>query len=141
MLDTDDLVQDAFMKSLPHLESFQPRHDGALQAYLRQAVYNRMLDEILRAQRRPTAVEVQDDLPDPGSSPLEILIGRQAMERYETALQQLHAEDREAVIARLEMGCSYEEVAQALGKNSANAARMAVTRALVRLAEVMGHEP
>jgi RNA polymerase sigma-70 factor (ECF subfamily) len=139
MIDTDDLVQDALMKSLHHIESFQPRHDGALQAYLRQALRNRMLDEIRSTQRRPVAVEIQDNLADPGSSPLEDIIGRQAMARYEAALQALRAEDREAIIARLEMGCSYEDVAQALGKNSANAARMAVTRALVRLAEVMEH--
>ena len=43
----------------------------------------------------------------------------------------------EAVIARIEMGCSYAEVAELMGKPSADAARMMVSRALVRLAEEM----
>ena len=38
------------------------------------------------------------------------------MERYERALEQLKPEDREAIIARVEMGYSYEELAEALGQ-------------------------
>ena len=38
---------------------------------------------------------------------------------------------------RVEMGLSYEQIAEATGKNSANAARMMVARAIARLAEVM----
>jgi RNA polymerase sigma-70 factor (ECF subfamily) len=44
---------------------------------------------------------------------------------------------QEAVMMRLELGMSHHEVATALGFPTANAARMAVARALVRLAEVM----
>ena len=61
----------------------------------------------------------------------------EAVERYEAALARLRAEEREAIVARIEMGGSYQEVAQALGKPSADAARMAVSRALLRLAEEM----
>jgi DNA-directed RNA polymerase specialized sigma24 family protein len=39
------------------------------------------------------------------------------------------------VIARVEMGLTYPELAAATGKPSAGAARMAVSRALLRLAE------
>ena len=46
--------------------------------------------------------------------------------------------DREAVILRVEFGYSHEEIAEAIGSPSANAARMTVARALVRLAEEMG---
>ena len=53
------------------------------------------------------------------------------------ALGRLRPEDREAIVARVEMDFSYEEVAQALGKPSAGAARVAISRALVRLAEEM----
>ena len=48
--------------------------------------------------------------------------------------------DRDAIVARIELQQSYEEVAMALGKPNANAARMAVTRALARLIEAMQHE-
>ena len=52
-------------------------------------------------------------------------------------MERLDAETREAVIARIEMGCSYAEVAELMGKPSADAARMTVSRALVRLADEM----
>jgi DNA-directed RNA polymerase specialized sigma24 family protein len=41
------------------------------------------------------------------------------VERYERALQQLSEADREAIVGRLELGYSYEELAEALGKPSA----------------------
>jgi len=70
-------------------------------------------------------------------SPLEEAIGREAVERYESALQRLRPEEREAIIARVEMDYNYEELAQALGKPTPDAARKAAQRALVRLAEEM----
>ena len=69
--------------------------------------------------------------------PLERAIGAEEMARYETALQKLKASDREAIIGRLEMQYSYEELAVALNKPTPDAARVAVTRAMKRLAEVM----
>jgi RNA polymerase sigma-70 factor (ECF subfamily) len=41
---------------------------------------------------------------------------------------------------RIEFGFTFPEIAEALGRPSANAARMTVSRALVRLAEVMDHD-
>lgn len=141
LADTQDLVQETVLHTLNKLESFEPRHQGALQAYLRQAVANRIRDEIRRVQRRPAAMEIIDDAhADMGPSPLEHAIGRQGMERYEAALQRLKPTDREAIVARVELQQSYEEVAVALGKPNANAARVAVTRALARLVEEMDHE-
>lgn len=113
------------------------RHEGALQAYLRQGIVNRIRDEFRRAGRRPTTEELDAAVPDFGASPLEEAIGRETLDRYERALARLRPQDREAIIARIEMDCTNEEIAAALGKPSANAARMAVERALVRLAEEM----
>src|SRR5687767_14113574 len=45
LADTDDLVQDALVQTFKRIEEFEPRHVGALQAYLRQAVLNRVRDE------------------------------------------------------------------------------------------------
>ena len=58
-------------------------------------------------------------------------------ERYEAALSRLSTEEQEAIIGRVEMENTYDELAKNLGKPSGDAARMAVTRALVRLAEEM----
>ncbi len=135
--DTQDLVQDAVLRTLPRLSSFEARHPGALQAFLRQAVANRIVDEIRKVNRRPGVVELPDTEPDPAPSPLEHAIGREGFERYEAALQTLKPSDREAIIARIELQQSYEEVAIALGKPSADAARVAVTRAVARLVQEM----
>jgi RNA polymerase sigma factor (sigma-70 family) len=131
--DTQDLVQETLLQTFKRIDKFEMRGDGALQAYLRQGVLNRIRDEYRRAGRRPTPEALDSQAPDSAPSPLEEAIGRQAVDRYEQALQQLRAEEREAIVARIEMGFTHEELATLLGKSSANAARMAVERALVRL--------
>jgi RNA polymerase sigma-70 factor (ECF subfamily) len=140
LADTQDLVQDAVMRALPKLESFESRHPGALQSYLRQAVQNRIYDEVRKVGTHPNGEELPEEMPDLTPSPLEQAIGKQGFERYENALKTLKPPDRDAIVARIELQQSYEEVAIALGKPNANAARMAVTRALARLIEAMQHE-
>ena len=135
--DTEDLVQDTVVRTLKHIDGFQARREGALQAYLRQAVMNRIRDELRRASRRAPPKELVDDVLSPTTSPLDQAIGREATERYEAALAELRDEEREAIVARIELECSYEEMAVMLGKPTPNAARVAVRRAVVRLAMKM----
>jgi len=138
LAETQDLVQDAVIRAIPHLKHFEARHPGALQAYLRQAIANHIRDEIRKVNSRPA---IGGDLPenkmDPGPSPLERAIGRQRLDRYDAALAKLRPMEREAIVARLELQQSYEEVALALGKPSADAARMLVARAVKNLIKAM----
>lgn len=139
--DTDDLVQDTLVRSLSNLSRFRPQGEGALQAYLRRAIVNRIRDEIRRRGRQPEVTALESAVAaDDGQSPLEAAIGRELLERYDRALERLPSEDKEAVIARIELGYSYAEIAAALGRPSADAARMSVSRALVRLAEELRRE-
>lgn len=137
LMDTDDLVQETVWRAVKRIEKFESRHEGALQAYLRQAIVNRIRDEMRHRKRVPAPVELDDNASDNGASPLELAIGEEAVQRYEAALARLRPEEREAIVARVEMESSYQEMAGALGKPSADAARMAVSRALLRLAEEM----
>lgn len=140
LLDTNDLVQDTLMHTFRRIGHFQADREGALLAYLRQAIVNRVRDEIRRRARRPASETLNEEapgMPADAVSPLDAAIGQQAVDRYEAALQRLKPEEREAIIARVELGMSFEEVAAALGKPSADAARKAVSRAMVRLAEDM----
>jgi RNA polymerase sigma-70 factor (ECF subfamily) len=138
--DTEDLVQDTVVRTLRHIDDgFHAQREGALQAYLRQAVMNRIRDELRRASRRAPPKELTDDVQSPLASPLDQAIGREATERYEAALAELRDEEREAIVARIELECTYEEMAVMLGKPTANAARVAVRRAVVRLAMKMKH--
>jgi RNA polymerase sigma-70 factor (ECF subfamily) len=134
-VDTDDLVQVALLKALDHVDTFVPEREGAFLAYLRRILLNQLRDELRRA--RPGRVGVNEELPDRAPSPVEEVIGRQVVERYEEALQTLEERQREAVILRLEFGYSHDEVAEAVGCPSGNAARMLVSRALLRLAELL----
>ncbi|MEO8076326.1 MAG: sigma-70 family RNA polymerase sigma factor [Acidobacteriota bacterium] len=134
-LDTQDLVQETVLSSLRRLDQFESRHEGALQAYLRQAVLNRIRDEARRFGRRPAPVELTESHAADAASPLDVAIGRQGVERYEAALQRLRPGDREAIIGRIELQHDYQDLAVILGKPNANAARVAVTRALARLLE------
>jgi RNA polymerase sigma-70 factor (ECF subfamily) len=138
-LDTHDLVQETLFGVIQRLAVFEPRHDGAFQALLRKALLNRIRDQIRWAQRRPTDV-LASDRPADGPSPIEEAIGSEALARYEAALERLRPVDREAIIARIELGHEYAEVARALGKPSIAAAHVAVSRALVRLAKEMARE-
>jgi RNA polymerase sigma factor (sigma-70 family) len=137
LADTDDLVQVTLVRALDHLEEFVPRREGAFLAYLRTILLNAMRDEIRRATRRPEHLPLFDDDGTPLPSELERLLGRERLALYERALAEITEGQREAVILRLEFGYTYPEIAAALGKTNAAAARMAVARALVAIARVM----
>jgi RNA polymerase sigma factor (sigma-70 family) len=139
LADTDDLVQDSLLQTFKRIEAFDPQRVGALQAYLRQAVLNRLRDELRRKGRQPPATDLDGVQLEAAESPLEEAIGAESVARYEEALARLKPEEREAIVARIEMGYDYVELAEALGKPTPDAARKAAQRALVRLAEEMRH--
>lgn len=137
VMDTGDLVQDVLVLSLDHAAEFDYERPGAFLAYLRQGVLNRIRNEIRRASRKPSADVTLGGVADSAPSPLEQAIGSELLGRYEAGLNSLPEDAREAVVARVELGMSYDEIARSLGKPSADAARMTVSRALLRLAEAM----
>jgi RNA polymerase sigma-70 factor (ECF subfamily) len=138
--DTHDIVQDAAISTLNNLCRFESQHPGALLAYLREAVANRIKDHIRRANRRPMSVMLDDALPETRPSPLQEAIGQEHIARYEAALARLNDMDRAAIVSRIELQLSFAEVASALGKPTANAARVAVVRAIERLIREMDRE-
>lgn len=138
--DTHDLVQDALLRTLSRIDQLEHRAEGAIEAYLRQVVLNRIRDEMRRVARRAPHQPLPEHRATTEASPLEEAIGSQALQRYEAALARLSPAEREAVVARVELDYSYEEIAAALARPSAEAARMAVRRALLRLAREMQRE-
>lgn len=135
LAETDDLVQIALVRALDHVERFEARREGAFLAYLRQILLNLVRDEIRRVGRRPEHRTIDDD---PGAAGLVLsTAGDDTVRDYEAALEKLPEIQQQAVVLRVEFGYSHQEIADAIGSPSANAARMTVTRALVRLAEIM----
>src|SRR5689334_20158636 len=88
-LDTGDLVQEAALHAVQRLDVFEPRHVGAMQAYLRMSVINRIRDEIRRVGRHPAPMELPEEHPGESTSPLEAALLSESYERYRSALRQL----------------------------------------------------
>jgi RNA polymerase sigma-70 factor (ECF subfamily) len=132
--DTGDLVQDAVIHLLTRLDVFEPHHVGAMQAYLRQTVVNRIRDEVRRVTRRPIALPLTDEAPCDRTGPLVTAIRSESYARYREALRHLRARERALIIGRVDMEWSVPEIAERLGFPSAAAARMAIIRAFRRLA-------
>ena len=132
-MDTGDLVQEAAMHAINNLDTFEPRHVGAMQAYLRQSVINRIRDEVRRIVRQPPPLELPDDHPSDRTSPLEFAIQEEAYEHYRDGLSRLSPKDRELVVGRIEVQWSLAEIAHRFGLRTVDAARMAVNRAVKRL--------
>ena len=108
-----------------------------MQAYLRQAVLNQIRDAIRRAKRRPALDVLDEEMTGQDISPFEHAVGVETLSRYDAALAALRPQDREAIIGRIELGYDYKELAITLDKPTDDAARLAVHRALLRLAEEM----
>jgi RNA polymerase sigma-70 factor, ECF subfamily len=135
--DTEDLVQDTVAQTLKHVVTLKTEGHASLHAYLRQAVLNRIRNELRRAARHPKSIELDPEVCGPFRSPLEQAITAESLERYESALARLSPSDREAIIGRLELGLTFQELAEALQKPTPDAARVAVTRALMRLTQLL----
>ena len=134
--DTEDVVQDAFLGTLKRIKRFQHRTVGGLQAYLRQAVVNRVRDLIRGSKRRGLAPGLDAEPRDWKPSPLEAAIMRQQLDQFLEALRKLRPADRQVIVWRIELGYTADEIAIKLGKSKA-AAGMTVTRAMMRLAKEM----
>jgi RNA polymerase sigma-70 factor (ECF subfamily) len=139
-IQTHDLVQDTLIRVLEGLPTFKPRHEGAFQGYVRTVLWNRIRD-IARQYRRTGAPDALDsEIPGHEHSPLELAIAEEMLDRYEVALERLRPEEKDLIIARIEMGLPHAEIAAMFDKPSVAAVHMALSRALVRLAEEMAHE-
>lgn len=140
--DTSDMVQDALHRTVTRLGGFEPRGDGALRAYLRSAVENRIRDEMRRVARRPAMDVLDEEQPLDGNdrSLQEKIIHDEAWDSYRSALKRLPRRDQRLIVGRLELGYSFRQLAAIDGRGGPDAARMALKRALVRLAAEMGDD-
>jgi RNA polymerase sigma-70 factor (ECF subfamily) len=138
--DTADVVQDVLLQTFRRIDRFEDRGRGALRAYLRQAVVNRINDEVRRVRRRPTDGLDDDEILELAGhepSPFDSALDEERERHYKTALVALSDEERMLVVGRLELGYNYDQLALVCGRATPDAARVAVRRAVVKLAERM----
>jgi RNA polymerase sigma-70 factor (ECF subfamily) len=134
--DTTDLVQDAALRTLGQSRALDLHSRHALAAYLREAVRNRIRDEHRRIARRGVHEAVSNTLVDTTPSPLDRALTQEQDARYRAALARLSVRDRELIVAHVELDYSHAQLGCMTGR-SRNAARMALERAVRRLAAQM----
>jgi RNA polymerase sigma factor (sigma-70 family) len=135
--DTADLVQDALLNTFRRIDTVDVKRKGALQAYLRQAVRNRVRDELRGTARQGSNEPITSSLIDHQPSPLELAMDAKTHARYTAALARLRPNEQELIVGRLDLEYSYDQLALATGRRGAEAARIAVRRALTRLVDEM----
>ncbi len=134
LTETSDLVQITLLRALNRLDHFEARGEGAFLGYLRHILLNVVREEIRRSSRRGHQVPLDETLASPYSSVVEQVVGLDQMERYQRGLERLGEEQQHAVLLRVEFGYTYAQIAEAMAKPSADAARMVVARAFAQLA-------
>jgi RNA polymerase sigma-70 factor (ECF subfamily) len=138
-LETADVVQDAALRVWRHLDRIDVSESGNLEAYVRQAVRNRIRDEARSLTRRPEAHPLDSQIPSDAVSPLQQAIDRRAAEAYDAGLAKLAPQDREMLLARME-GYTYEQLVVLFGASSPDKARRMVLAAVDRLAGLLAEE-
>ena len=141
LLDTGDLVQETLLRALENIRSIGLLGSGGFEGYVRQAILNRIRDQIRWARRRAGSEDASEELVDPAPSPLENAIGADVVRRYEEAMESLADDERQLIHLRIELDLSYEEIAVVMGRPSPDATRMAIQRGIHKLAVRMGHRP
>jgi RNA polymerase sigma-70 factor (ECF subfamily) len=129
----EDLVQDTVVVALRRLHAIDVDEPGALLAYMRRVLVNRIRDLVRARRRRPMVEELGDEVASLAPSPLDRALGRERGRRLKDALVALPPADRQLIGLRLR-SCGYDEMATRLGRPSPNAVRVATARAVSRLA-------
>lgn len=135
--DTADLVQEALFSTFRRIDKVEVRRRGALQAYLQQAVRNRVRDALRGTARACRHEPLDAETPDDRPCPLELAMDAELRASYLAALARLRADDQQLIVGRIDLAYSYEQLALATGRRGAEAARIAARRAMVRLANEM----
>jgi DNA-directed RNA polymerase specialized sigma24 family protein len=134
-----DVVQETLVQVAQRGDDTGPGDDEALLGCLRRALYDNVLVRVHLA--RIASTERQFSVPSSAELHLhDSALGAELLKRYEAGLRRLKPLDREAIIARAELGLPWSEVTELLRKTGVAAARMTVSRALVRLAREMAYE-
>ena len=144
--DTDDALQEIRLKVWQALPKFESRGIGSFWWFLRQVARNRVTDEWRKAARQdamaPAIGAVGADSTgrppepiDPAATPQGAAISAEEQELFEEALASVPDPARRAVVLRLELHLDYGDIARDVGYPSPDAARVAIRRALVKVAQ------
>lgn len=146
----DDLVQEALMKVFRGLDTFREDRNPNFQNWVATCVKNDIVDHVkhLDTKKRggglpfpgaPTAPPLSAIIHPNAKSPSWHLRNRELEERVETAILELPEDYREVIILRFLCECDYAVIARLMNFEREASARMAVSRAIQKLRERLGH--
>jgi RNA polymerase sigma-70 factor (ECF subfamily) len=149
-VESADIAQEALIEALQSLERFEDRGEASLIRWLATIVQNRIgaRAKYFGAERRAAAGSAQPigessgsfariDPASAGASPsLEVRRAEEAS-LVEACLHELSEDYRELILLRDYAGASWEEVAEAAGAKSPDAARMMHSRARTQLGRLL----
>ncbi len=133
LYETSDVVQETLLVGFKKIAQFESQFAGSFLVYLRVILANR-IRKLISTRAPEIDLNVSKAL-EHGA--LHHSAHLESMLAYEEALNKISNDEKEAVVMRVEFGFSFREIAALLGKPSANAARMYVSRSLIKLAEAM----
>ncbi len=124
--DTEDLVQETLVHAFRNLPRLQMQSRFSFRTYMR------------RALRRPPVEELRPSIAVDAASPATRCIAKEDLWRCRAALARLRPSDRRVILARLaQENVTYRGIATSAGRPSEDAVRVALARALTRLAREM----
>ncbi len=136
--ETGDFVQEVCVRAWSGMASFDRDSPAAFWGYLRTIARNLAVDVCRVELRRRHELRAEAEHPSPADpNGRDIVESLARQELYERALGSLDERMRAALLLRIELNASYEEVAAELGVPSAEAARKALRRALDEVARKM----
>lgn len=145
--DSDDAAQDALLVAFSKLDRFDPEQGGSFGGWLLRIAELEILVRLRaeRTQKRGSGqvghLESQANFsPEAGEpTPSQYARGHELEERLQECMEQMPEKEREALRLKRYLGLSHEEIRVELGLPSAGAARALLSRALARLAELLGN--
>jgi RNA polymerase sigma-70 factor (ECF subfamily) len=157
-VDASDIVQEVLLKANQRLADYLREPALPFHLWLRQIARDHIIDQHRRhrvAERRSldrerplaaaafadrSSLELAAQLRDPGLTPAAAALRAELGRRFQSALAQLHEDDREIILLRHFEQLSNGDAARTLGI-SEPAAGMRHLRALRRLRAVLGESP
>jgi RNA polymerase sigma-70 factor (ECF subfamily) len=148
--EVDDAVQEALIRILRGIGSFDHRSEGSFRNWLAKCVRSAVADQARGASRQKRgAGRIQrfsdfdstltsSVLAGTQASPSDLARGTELAERIEEALLGMPEGHRELVILRVVCGMSFQEIAVELGISRTGTVRVAFKRVLAKLRERVG---
>ncbi len=130
--DVEDVTQEVFLKAYQSLGAFR---GGSFKSYVTRIARNHCYDILRKARshkRVESTVELDDNLPDAGGTPEDVIVRDESARQMQELLESISAVDREILLMKHVHGFSYDEIAEVLDMK-VGTVRTRISRARQRL--------